>query len=108
APAIGPTVAGLIIDWLSWRWMFYLIIPVAALSVLFAAAYLRNVSDITKPKVDFLSILLSCIGFGGFVYGLSTTAASSSSDAAVLASLLVGGAALVCFVLRQFAIAAPI
>jgi DHA2 family lincomycin resistance protein-like MFS transporter len=107
APAIGPTIAGLIIDWLSWRWMFYLIIPIAAFSVLFAAAYLRNVSEITKPKVDHLSIGLSCIGFGGFVYGLSAAATNLSSETA-LVSLLVGAAALVLFVLRQLSIAAPI
>jgi len=106
APAIGPTVAGLIIDWLSWRWMFYLIMPVAAFSVLFAAAALRNVSDITKPKVDYLSIVLSCIGFGGLVYGLS--AAATNLSTLTLGSLVVGGIALALFVLRQLSIAAPI
>lgn len=107
APAIGPTIAGLIIDWLSWRWMFYLIIPIAAFSVLVAAAYLRNVSEITKPRVDQLSIGLSCIGFGGFVYGLSAAATNLSSKT-TLVSLLVGAAALVLFVLRQLSVAAPI
>jgi DHA2 family lincomycin resistance protein-like MFS transporter len=106
APAIGPTVAGLIIDWLSWRWMFYLIIPIAAFSVWFAAASLRNVSDITRPKVDYLSIVLSCIGFGGFVYGLSAAATNLSSE--TLGSLVAGGIALVLFVLRQLSVAAPI
>ena len=106
APAIGPTIAGLIIDWLSWRWMFYLLIPIAAFSVLFAAANLRNVSDITKPKVDHLSIMLSCVGFGGLVYGLSAAASKFSSE--TLGSLIVGGIALVLFVRRQLSIAAPI
>ena len=106
APAIGPTIAGLIIDWLSWRWMFYLLIPIAAFSVLFAAANLRNVSDITKPKVDHLSIMLSCVGFGGLVYGLSAAASKFSSE--TLGSLIVGGIALVLFVRRQLFIAAPI
>jgi len=106
APAIGPTVAGWIIDWLSWRWMFYLIIPIVAFSVLFAAAALRNVSDITKPKVDFLSIVLSCIGFGGLVFGLSAAATDLSSE--TLGSLIVGGMALVLFVLRQLSMATPI
>lgn len=106
APAIGPTVAGLIIDWLSWRWMFYLIIPIAAFSVLFAAASLRNVSDLAKPKVDYLSIVLSCIGFGGLVYGLSASAIHLSSE--TWGSLIAGGIALVLFVLRQLSISAPI
>jgi len=108
APAIGPTLSGLIVDWLSWRWLFYLVIPIAVFSVLFAAANLINVSNVTKPKVDYLSILLSCIGFGGFVYGLSIAAANSSSVTAVLGSLIVGGVALVLFVWRQLSMTAPI
>lgn len=56
APAIGPTLSGLIIDTLSWRWLFYLVIPIAVFSMLFTATYLINVSDVTKPKVDYLSI----------------------------------------------------
>ena len=64
APAIGPTLSGLIVDALNWRWLFYLVIPLAAFSIVFAAVFLRNVSELTKPKVDFISIILSTIGFG--------------------------------------------
>ena len=39
----------------------------------FAFIYLKNVSEPTKPKVDVLSILLSTIGFGGIVYGFSSS-----------------------------------
>lgn len=108
APAIAPTLSGLIIDTLSWRWLFYLVIPIAVFSVLFTATYLINVSVVTKPKVDYLSILLSCIGFGGSVYGLSIATASSYSVTAVLGSLIVGVIALVLFVWRQLSIKSPI
>ncbi len=53
APAIGPTLSGLIVDHLDWRWLFYLVIPFAAVSIIFSSAYLKNVTVISKPKVDF-------------------------------------------------------
>lgn len=107
-PAIGPTLSGLIIDAMSWRWLFYLVIPLAVFSILFAAIYLRNVSDITKPKVDILSIILSSIGFGGIVYGFSKAGSSSWSDPEVYWTLIAGGIALLLFVLRQLLVKEPI
>ncbi|GJM75000.1 hypothetical protein HMSSN036_72160 [Paenibacillus macerans] len=58
-PAIGPTLSGLILDALNWRWLFFLVVPLALFSILFGAVYLRNVSEPTKPRVDLISILLS-------------------------------------------------
>ncbi|MGG1519117.1 DHA2 family efflux MFS transporter permease subunit [Paenibacillus oryzisoli] len=107
-PAIGPTLAGLIIDQLDWRWLFYLVTPLALFSVIFAAAYLKNVSDITKPKVDILSILLSSIGFGGIVYGFSKAGEGSWSAPEVVWTIVVGGIAVVLFVIRQMLMKEPI
>src|SRR5690606_7824241 len=107
-PAIGPTLSGLIVDSLSWRWLFYLVIPLALFSILFAAAFLRNVSDITRPRVDILSILLSTIGFGGIVYGFSKAGESSWSEPIVTWMLVAGGAALLLFIWRQLVVKEPI
>lgn len=107
-PAIGPTLAGLIIDQLDWRWLFYLVIPLAAFSVGFAAVYLRNVSDITKPKVDVLSILLSTVGFGGIVYGFSKAGEGSWTDPVVVWTITVGAAGVLLFVIRQLLVREPI
>jgi MFS family permease len=66
APAIGPTLSGIIIEALHWRWLFFLVLPFAHFfSVIFAFIYLKNVTEITKPKVDILSVTLSTLGFGG-------------------------------------------
>lgn len=107
-PAIGPTLAGLIIDQLDWRWLFFLVVPLAAFSIIFAAAYLRNVSDITKPRVDVLSILLSSIGFGGIVYGFSKAGEGSWSAPEVVWTIVVGAVALFLFIVRQLVVREPI
>nr|WP_040948824.1 DHA2 family efflux MFS transporter permease subunit [Gorillibacterium massiliense] len=107
-PAIGPTLSGLIVDSLDWRWLFYLVVPLALFSVIFAAIYLRNVSHLTKPRVDVLSIILSTIGFGGIVYGFSNTAKYNWSSPEVYSFLIVGGIALVLFVWRQLVMKEPL
>lgn len=107
APAIGPTLSGLIVDSLGWRWLFYLVIPLAVISIVYAALYLKNVSELTKPKVDIISILLSCIGFGGIVYGFSRAGEGSWSDPEVVWCLVAGGISLFLFIWRQLVVKEP-
>jgi len=110
APAIGPTLSGLILESFDWRWLFYLVFPFAVISVLIAAVYLKNVSEVTKPKVDILSIILSSIGFGGIVYGFSSVGSAEGgwSNPVVYVTLIVGGLSLLLFVWRQLVSKEPI
>jgi DHA2 family lincomycin resistance protein-like MFS transporter len=103
APAIGPTLSGLILDSLNWRWLFILVLPFAVFSIIFAYIYLKNVTDVTKPKVDVFAIILSTLGFGGIVYGFSSAGEGSGgwTSPEVYVSLTVGIIALVWFVLLQ-------
>jgi len=71
APAIGPAAAGLIIEVLSWNWILWFLLPLLVFSLLYGLAYVRNVTELTRPKIDVLSIVLSTLGFGGIVYGFS-------------------------------------
>lgn len=108
APAIGPTISGLIIDGLSWRWLFYLVIPFALLSIIIGAVVLKNVSKVTKPRVDLLSIVLSTIGFGGIVYGFSNAGEHGWSEPAVVWTIAAGIISLVLFVWRQLLLKEPV
>lgn len=102
APAIGPTLSGLILEHLDWRWLFYLVLPFAIFSIVFAAIYLKNVSTITRPKVDVLSIILSTIGFGGIVFGFSSAGKSGEfTSPDVYLSMIAGAIALTLFIWRQ-------
>ncbi|MEK3884020.1 MDR family MFS transporter [Paenibacillus sp. PL2-23] len=108
APAIGPTLSGLIVDGLSWRWLFYLVLPFALLSIIVGAAVLKNVSEVTRPKVDILSILLSTIGFGGIVYGFSSAGERGWSEPLVIWMIAAGGVSLVLFSWRQLLLKNPV
>jgi len=70
---------------------------------------MQNVSTITKPKIDILSIILSSIGFGGIVFGFSSAGegAGSWSDPTVLLPIIVGALSLILFSFRQFKMEQP-
>ena len=72
-PALGPTLAGLILDTLSWHWIFWLTIPFLLFSLIFGIKFLPNVNEVRNVSIDALSVILSTIGFGGVVYGFSVS-----------------------------------
>lgn len=72
APAIGPTISGWMINAYSWRVMFFVILPIALLLIGIATRTMQNVTDLTRPRVDILSIILSSFGFGGLLYGFTS------------------------------------
>ncbi|MBO3087851.1 MDR family MFS transporter [Cellulomonas dongxiuzhuiae] len=103
APAIGPTVAGAILSALDWRWMFWLVLPIALLAIALGAVWVRNVTETSPATFDPLSALLAAAGFGGLIYGLSLVGESASGHAPVAPGIpvVVGVVALVVFVWRQ-------
>ncbi|UKS28084.1 DHA2 family efflux MFS transporter permease subunit [Paenibacillus sp. HWE-109] len=110
APAIGPTLSGLILESLNWRWLFFLVLPFSVFSIVFAFIYLKNVSEPIKPKVDVTSIVLSTIGFGGLVYGLSISGEGDMNwlNPRVYGFVLVGVISLLLFVYRQLRLKEPL
>ena len=101
APALGPTFSGLIIDNLSWRWMFGLVLPIAGSIALVGLSRLRNVGERSAPSIHVPSLLVSAIGFGGLVYGLSQLGNPSASKVEASAFVGVGVAFVAGFVLLQ-------
>lgn len=109
APAVGPTVAGLLLDKLSWHWIFWLSLPVLIIALLFGTVYMQNVTTTSKPRIDIASILLSTIGFGGIVYGFSRAGESEAgwSSPEVLLWMIIGAVALFFFAIRQLRMKQP-
>ncbi|HEX7021897.1 MAG TPA: MDR family MFS transporter, partial [Trueperaceae bacterium] len=106
APAIGPTVSGLILQALPWRFMFLFVLPVALLVLAFGAWRLVNVGETRRSSIDILSVALSALGFGGFVYGVSRAGEGPGawSHPEVVTAVVVGGISLALFVWRQLAL----
>lgn len=107
APAVGPTLSGVVLQNLNWRWLFFLVLPVAAAAMILAACFLKNVSRLSKPKIDVLSVFLSTIGFGGVIFGICSMETMGFLNATVLISLGCGAVGMVLYVRRQLQLKQP-
>ncbi|MGE7717551.1 DHA2 family efflux MFS transporter permease subunit [Priestia megaterium] len=102
APAVGPTVSGLILKTLTWHWIFWISLPLLFAALMFGAFFMQNVTTPTKPKIDMISVVLSTIGFGGIVFGFSSAGEGGGwGSLQVILTLVIGTIALVAFSIRQ-------
>lgn len=110
APAIGPTLSGVIVEYLGWRFLFITVIPFSLFSIVFAFFFLVNVSEVTRPKIDILSIIFSTVGFGATIFGFSSVGESDSGFMSmdVLLPIAAGLIGISLFVHRQLNLDEPI
>lgn len=101
APAIGPTVSGYIVEYYNWRLLFEMILPFAVLSLLLATFKLKNVMETRSVKLDYISVLISIIGFGGLLYGCSIASDKGWASIETISFLTVGVIGILLFILRQ-------
>lgn len=108
APAIGPTLAGIILGVLSWQWIFWAFVPFLLIALVISIKFLPNVVEITKPKVDILSIILSTLGFGGAVVTVSLASDNGWLSPVVLITLVAALLILFFYIRRQLHSQTPI
>lgn len=104
APAIGPTLSGLILSSLNWRWMFGIVLPIALVALAAGLRWLRVADEQREHRpIDPLSVPLSAIAFAGMVFGLSLMGAPGSEQQGPPAwvPILVGAVSMVIFGVRQ-------
>lgn len=107
APAIGPTLAGWIIDQFSWRYLFYTVFPFTIIVLLLSIFLMKNVTEQKKLKLDILSVILSSFGWGGLLYASSLVGSNGWTSLNVILSFVIGTIALILFITRQFRIPQP-
>lgn len=103
-PAIGPTLAGFILQVLPWRWLFILVLPFMVLAWIGGYFKLANFSQPRDIKIDYLSVLISLIGSG---LTLGSLTAFQENAGLGLGMLVVGLAVIAVFVKRQLHLANP-
>ncbi|MEU7897312.1 MDR family MFS transporter [Nonomuraea sp. NPDC049152] len=99
APAMGPAISGVILQFGSWRLLFAVVFPIAAVIAWRGLKQLKNVGEPQFSTIDWLSVVTAAAGFGGLVYGLSRF---EGGDARVAAAFVAAGlVAIAVFVVRQ-------
>jgi EmrB/QacA subfamily drug resistance transporter len=94
-PVLGPPVGGFIVTYFSWRWIFFINLPVAILGVVLVSIFIDNVREETVTPLDWRGFILTGFGLAGVVYGFENLGRNALPFTTVL-GMLVGGA--VCLV----------
>lgn len=106
APAVGPSLSGLLVDSVGWRALFAIVTTLGVVVVVLSACLLRNYGDFARTTFDKLSVALSTVGLVCLLYGLSTFA-STENMAMTLALIAVGIVFVVLYVRRQLKLPQP-
>ncbi|MEE8716769.1 MAG: MDR family MFS transporter [Coriobacteriales bacterium] len=106
APAIGPSLSGVIVDRLGWHDLFGIVTALALVVLVLAIVFLRNYGEFHPVKLDSASPVLSSVGLLCLLYGLSTFS-STSNLPLTIGLIVVGLAVLALFVRRQLTLEEP-
>jgi hypothetical protein len=108
-PILGPVIGGLIVDTASWRWIFYVNVPIAVLSLVLAARLLHaDAGRADAGRLDWLGLALLSPGVAAIVFGLSETETHGGiTEPIAWAPIVVGALLVAAFVWHAGARAAP-
>jgi EmrB/QacA subfamily drug resistance transporter len=95
APILGPTIGGLIIQNTSWRWIFYVNVPIGAIAVIAALRILPAARSSSPRPLDYLGFVYMAVGLPLLTYGLAEVGSTGSFTSPKVIFPLLGGLALI-------------
>ena len=107
APALGPIIGGLLIDSLSWRWIFYVNVPIGIAGFIFGALYLRESKEPSAGSFDIAGFLFAAVGLASILYSLSQGPERGWTDSQVLVTGVLGVVLLIAMVVVELRIDQP-
>ncbi|WP_381419525.1 MDR family MFS transporter [Staphylococcus hyicus] len=108
APAIGPTLSGVLVDHFSWRVPLIVVVVVAVIGYIFGFKFMHNFSTTKSVKLDKVSVILSTLGFGMMLYAFSIAGTMAFHHPIVIISLSLSLIIIFWFIKRQLSIDHPI
>jgi len=107
APAIGPVLGGFLVTDFSWRWVFFVNLPIGIVAVIFGALFLERTGTIDAGRFDVPGFVLGGAGLGLLMYGVSEGPLKSWSSTDVIASCVTGAVLLGIFVVVELRTTRP-
>jgi EmrB/QacA subfamily drug resistance transporter len=108
APSIGPVIGGVLVTELSWRWVFFVNLPLGTLAFLFGLIFLRGEDGEATGRFDIVGFILAATGLSAVMFGLSEGPNDGWESARIIAALVAGGVLLVTLVVTQLRSSAPL
>jgi EmrB/QacA subfamily drug resistance transporter len=97
-PVMGPPLGGLIVTYASWRWIFFINIPIGVLGVVLVNLLVTDLKEIGRRPFDFSGFALTGIGLASLAFGFENVARGALPNIVVAALLAVGACCLALYV----------
>jgi EmrB/QacA subfamily drug resistance transporter len=107
APAMGPVLGGLLVDQLSWRWVFLVNVPIGIAAFAFGLRYLREQESECVGRFDLAGFVLAGLGLGMLMYALSEGSSDGWGSPVILGAVALSLSALTALVVTELRISSP-
>jgi EmrB/QacA subfamily drug resistance transporter len=97
-PVMGPPLGGLIVTYASWRWIFFINIPIGALGIVLVNLLVGDLKETGRQPFDFAGFALTAIGLSSLAFGFENIARGALPNLAVAGLLAVGAASIALYV----------
>jgi EmrB/QacA subfamily drug resistance transporter len=108
APAVGPVIGGLFVTDASWRWVFYVNVPVGLFALAFGALFLADQDHPEAGRFDVAGFVTSSLGLGLLMYGVSEGPSTGWTAGPVVACIAAGVLLLAAMVIIELRATAPL
>jgi EmrB/QacA subfamily drug resistance transporter len=105
--AVGPVLGGWLVEHASWRWAFFINLPIAAAVIAISLRRIPDSRGSITGRIDWVGALFATLALGGLVSGLLNSVNSGLSNPLVLGSLTVGFGCLIAFVFVETHVTSP-
>ncbi len=107
-PVVGPPVGGFIVTYFSWRWIFFINVPIGLLGITLVTLFIENLREADVPPLDLRGFVLTGFGLAGLVFGFEAIGRGVVPASIIMSVMVGGGLCLGLYVLHARRTSAPI